>query len=196
MRSNADAASAFILSAGQTNIGNVCTCIRNEFMQQNLPLCCSRDANGYQLKWKKKKIYVFPAWLNAASRSELRLQASISNHPREEKTCGGSSFFLYRRISLSGCSGKSLLIKVSLLCSSPSLCGLLQFVAILWSESQFHLLRDLSADPWQTDGQRASGHLLSPVLALGGQLQWGAGGISHDEESLWNGCHRQIGQDR
>lgn len=91
---------------------------------------------------------------------------------------------------------KSLLIKVSLLCSSLSLCGLLQFVAILWSESQFHLLRDLSADPWQTDGQRASGHLLSPVLTLCGQLQWGAGGISHDEESLWNGCHRQIGQDR
>lgn len=104
-------------------------------------------------------------------------------------------FFVLEDIALR-LLGKSLLIKVPLLCSSLSLCGLLQFVAILWSESQFHLLRDLSADPWQTDGQRASGHLLSPVLTLCGQLQWGAGGISHDEESLWNGCHRQIGQDR
>lgn len=56
--------------------------------------------------------------------------------------------------------------------------------------------RDLPADPRQTDGQCASRHLLPPVLAVCRQLQRGAGGVSHDEEGLWDGGHRQTGQNR
>ncbi|CAG01375.1 unnamed protein product, partial [Tetraodon nigroviridis] len=64
------------------------------------------------------------------------------------------------------------------------------------ADGRLLLWRDLPADPRQTDGQRAGGNLLPPVLALRGQLQRGAGGVSHDEEGLRDGGHRQAGQDR
>lgn len=53
-----------------------------------------------------------------------------------------------------------------------------------FSDPPFLLRRDLPADPRQTDGQRAGRHLLPPVLALRGQLQRGAGGVSDDEEGF------------
>lgn len=57
-------------------------------------------------------------------------------------------------------------------------------LALLFSLPSSALLRNLPADPWSAHSQRPGGHLLPPLLAVSGQLQRGAGGVPHDEESL------------
>ena len=108
-----------------------------------------------------------------ANRSRLRVQATY--------------FFFYP--SSTEDPSSRLFCAMPLFLPSPS-----DTLISVWSI--FHPIRNLSADPRQTDGQCASRHLLSPVLSLCGQFQRGAGGVSDDEEGLRDGCHRQTGQDR